>query len=92
MKFESDKGYESIQYKYLRLIFWTDPTSLELHPHSLAKVADLPVLEVVSAVPFVSDLTLGYGKVVHDYLKKKKNKSFSSIYFASMKTEVYLFH
>ncbi|NGX52772.1 MAG: putative acetoacetate decarboxylase [Candidatus Anoxychlamydiales bacterium] len=51
---------------------WTGPASLELHSHALAKVADLPVLEVVSALHFVVDLTLGYGKVVHDYLKKKK--------------------
>ena len=31
--------------------------------------AELPVLEVVSAVHFVADLTLGLGKVVHDYLQ-----------------------
>jgi len=35
----------------------------------LAPIADLPVLEVVSAVHFVADLTLGLGKVVHDYLQ-----------------------
>jgi acetoacetate decarboxylase len=34
----------------------------------LAPVADLPVLEVVSAVHILADLTLGLGKVVHDYL------------------------
>ena len=49
---------------------WTGPGSIELHPHSLAPVADLPVLEVVSAIHFISDLTLDYGKVVYDYLKK----------------------
>ncbi|NGX63759.1 MAG: putative acetoacetate decarboxylase [Candidatus Anoxychlamydiales bacterium] len=48
---------------------WTGPASIELHPHSLAPVADLPVLEVVSAIHFISDLTLDYGKVVCDYLK-----------------------
>jgi len=31
-------------------------------------VAKLPVLEVVSAVHFTADLTLGLGEVVHDYL------------------------
>jgi acetoacetate decarboxylase len=31
-------------------------------------VGDLPVLEVVSAVHILADLTLGLGKVVHDYL------------------------
>jgi acetoacetate decarboxylase len=31
-------------------------------------VAELPVLEIVSAVHLVCDLTLGLGKVAHDYL------------------------
>ena len=42
--------------------------ALSLAPHALAPVAELPVLEVVSAVHLVADLTLGLGKVVHDYL------------------------
>lgn len=49
---------------------WTGPAALSLTPHALAPVASLPVLEVVSAVHLVSDLTLGLGKVVHDYLAK----------------------
>jgi acetoacetate decarboxylase len=49
---------------------WTGPATLELEPHALAPVADLPVLEVLSATHIVADLTLGLGKVVHDYLKK----------------------
>lgn len=49
---------------------WTGPAALSLTPHALAPVAELPVLEVVSAVHLVSDLTLGLGKVVHDYLAK----------------------
>jgi acetoacetate decarboxylase len=47
---------------------WTGPAALSLTSHALAPVAVLPVLEVVSAVHIVSDLTLGLGKVVHDYL------------------------
>ena len=47
---------------------WTGPAALSLTPHALAPVAELPVLEVVSAVHILSDLTLGLGKVVHDYL------------------------
>ena len=47
---------------------WTGPGSLELHPHALAPVFDLPVLKVVSAMHFVADLTLALGEVVHDYL------------------------
>ena len=47
---------------------WTGPGALSLAPHALAPVAELPVLEVVSATHLVADLTLGLGKVVHDYL------------------------
>lgn len=49
---------------------WTGPAALGLQPHALAPVAELPVLEVVSAVHILADLTLGLGKVVHDYLAK----------------------
>ena len=48
---------------------WTGPAAISLNPHALAPVAELPVLEVVSAVHIITDLTLGLGKVVHDYLK-----------------------
>jgi acetoacetate decarboxylase len=48
---------------------WIGPAGLELRHHALAPVADLPVLEVVSGVHIVTDLTLGLGEVVHDYLK-----------------------
>lgn len=47
---------------------WTGPASLELHPHCLAPVSRLPVLEVVSALHILADLSLGTGEVVHDYL------------------------
>ncbi|WP_114944868.1 acetoacetate decarboxylase [Microvirga calopogonii] len=47
---------------------WTGPASLNLWSHALAPVAELPVLEVVSATHIVADLTLGLGKVAHDYL------------------------
>ncbi len=49
---------------------WTGPAGLQLFHHALAPVASLPVKRIVSCVHFVSDLTLPYGKVVHDYLKK----------------------
>ncbi len=48
---------------------WTAPAALQLYQHVIADVARLPVLEVVSALHFVADLTLGMGEVVHDYLK-----------------------
>lgn len=47
---------------------WEAPGRLELFHHALAPVADLPVREVVSAVHILTDLTLGLGSVVHDYL------------------------
>lgn len=47
---------------------WAGPAALDLRPHALAPVAGLPVLEVVSAVHILADLTLGLGRVVHDYL------------------------
>jgi acetoacetate decarboxylase len=47
---------------------WIGPGALDLHPHALAPVAALPVLEVVSAVHILADLTLPLGTVVHDYL------------------------
>jgi acetoacetate decarboxylase len=48
---------------------WTSPAALQLYQHSMADVARLPVLEVVSALHFVADLTLGMGEVVFDYLE-----------------------
>jgi len=47
---------------------WTGPAAIELHPHALAPVADLPVKRVVSALHFIADLTLDLGEVVYDYL------------------------
>lgn len=49
---------------------WTGPGTLELHPHALAPVAEFPVIKVKSALHFITDLTLPYGEVVEDYLKK----------------------
>jgi acetoacetate decarboxylase len=48
---------------------WTGPAALSLMPHALAPVAELPVLEIVSAFHLVCDLTLGLGKVAYDYLQ-----------------------
>lgn len=47
---------------------WTGPASLSLTSHALAPLAELPVLQVLSATHLVADLTLGLGRVVHDYL------------------------
>jgi acetoacetate decarboxylase len=48
---------------------WTGPAALGLTPHALAPAAELPVLEIESAIHIRADLTLGLGKVVHDYLR-----------------------
>ncbi|MGW0795453.1 acetoacetate decarboxylase [Streptomyces sp. NPDC002692] len=47
---------------------WSGPARLQLMAHALAPLADLPVLEVVSASHILTDLTLGRARVVHDYL------------------------
>ncbi len=51
---------------------WSGPASLELHPHCFAPVSKLPVLEVLSAVHILCDLSIAGGEVVHDYLENKR--------------------
>ena len=52
---------------------WEGPAALELFHHALAPVAQLPVLEVVSGVHILCDLTLGLGTVIHDYLADRSS-------------------
>jgi acetoacetate decarboxylase len=47
---------------------WTGPAALTLISHALAPLAELPVIEVVSGVHIIADITLGLGNVVHDHL------------------------
>ncbi len=47
---------------------WSGPAAIQLFQHSMCDVARLPVREVVGAKHFITDLTLGLGEVVHDYL------------------------
>jgi acetoacetate decarboxylase len=54
---------------------WTGPGALSLSQHAMAPIAELPVLEVLSTVHILSDLTLGLGKVVFDYLAPSAQKS-----------------
>lgn len=49
---------------------WQAPGALELHPHALAPVAELPVRKVLSAKHFICDLTLELGTVAFDYLQQ----------------------
>jgi acetoacetate decarboxylase len=46
---------------------WSGPARLQLHAHVNAPVADLPVRKVRGGLHFIADLTLPYGRVVHDY-------------------------
>lgn len=46
---------------------WSGPARLHLVPHVNAPVADLPVKRVLGALHFIADLTLPYGRVLHDY-------------------------
>ena len=50
---------------------WTGHARLELVPSVNCALADLPVKEVLGGLHMVTDMTLPYGKVVHDYLAKK---------------------
>ncbi len=47
---------------------WEGPAALQLFEHALAPVARLPVLQVLGGLHLDTDLTLGLGRVVHDYL------------------------
>ncbi|OBA04109.1 acetoacetate decarboxylase [Paenibacillus polymyxa] len=50
---------------------WTGPARLQLFEHALAPLADLPVLEVVSASHILTDLTLNAAQPVYNYLEEK---------------------
>src|SRR5947207_134707 len=49
---------------------WVGPGRLHLVPHVNAPVADFPVRRVAGAHHFLADLTLPFGRVVHDYNKE----------------------
>ncbi len=63
---------ELVEYHLEEIVLkgaWTGPAALSLTPHALAPVAELPVLEIVSAIHIRADLTLGLGRVIHDYMQ-----------------------
>jgi acetoacetate decarboxylase len=49
---------------------WTGAARLHLIPHVNAPVADFPVRKIIGGRHFIADLTLPYGRVLHDYLKQ----------------------
>lgn len=48
---------------------WSGPARLSLIPHVNAPVADLPVKACLGGKHYIADLTLPYGRVIHDYLQ-----------------------
>ncbi|MGF1605846.1 MAG: acetoacetate decarboxylase [Rhodothalassiaceae bacterium] len=48
--------------------YWGGPARLHLVPHVNAPVADLPVRRIITGQHFIADITLPYGRVLHDYL------------------------
>ena len=48
---------------------WSGPARLHLIPHVNAPVADLPVKRIIGGKHIIADLTLPYGRVLHNYLK-----------------------
>lgn len=52
---------------------WGGPARLHLIPHANAPVADLPVRKMVGGAHFTANLTLPYGRVLHDYLAEAKS-------------------
>ena len=48
---------------------WSGHARLHLVPHVNAPVADFPVRKIVGGSHFIADITLPYGRVIHDYLK-----------------------
>lgn len=49
---------------------WSGHARLHLVPHVNAPVADFPVKKVIGGSHFIADITLPYGRVIHDYLKQ----------------------
>jgi acetoacetate decarboxylase len=67
----SPRVCELVEYRLEDLALkgaWTGPAALQLFEHALAPVAALPVLQVTGGLHLNTDLTLGLGRVVHDYL------------------------
>ncbi len=52
---------------------WSGPAQLYLIPNAEAPVAELPVKKVIGGMHFVADMTLPYGRVLHDYIKEANN-------------------
>ena len=54
---------------------WTGRARVELTPSVNCPMADLPVLEQLGGLHLVTDMTLPYGRVLHDYLAEHGDKA-----------------
>jgi acetoacetate decarboxylase len=54
---------------------WRSDATLELRPHATAPVYRLPVLEVLEGFLWRCEFTLGFGRVIHDYLTPERPSS-----------------
>jgi acetoacetate decarboxylase len=52
---------------------WSGHARLHLVPHVNAPVADFPVKRIIGGSHFIADITLPYGRVIHDYMKEAKH-------------------
>jgi acetoacetate decarboxylase len=50
---------------------WAGPARLHLVPHVNCRVADLPVRNILFGRHMITDLTLPYGEVLHDYIEER---------------------
>lgn len=67
------RACELVEYQLEDVVLkgsWEGPAPLQLFEHALAPVAALPVHHVLGARHVNTDLTLGLGRVMHDYLPR----------------------
>lgn len=50
---------------------WTGPARLNLVPNANAPVAQFPIKKVFPGKHLIADITLPYGRVLHDYMTDK---------------------
>lgn len=62
---------ELVRFRHQKVVVhgaWEAPATLEIHPHALAPLSDLPVHRIAGARYYVTDYDLSLGDVAYDYL------------------------
>ena len=49
---------------------WEGPATLQVFNHALAPVSYLPIKKIIGAQYIILDLTIGFGKIIFDYLEQ----------------------